>query len=600
MNTVIICISILTLFIEVIVADFRIDGCYYVNNHTETITLTCNTFKKPVSKPNCTVEFDRCQVKSVKYECERKLGFLSLDPNLLKTLPNACAVDFSGLGISNFDVLYHKNVISGKVDTPTLSITSLNASHNQLSQIPNASLAKMPNITEIDFSFNKFTSLHCIDFDGAFQLTSIDFSNNNISILEIDVLSKQQNLEILNLNDNAITRLNRSHFMNNTKLKWLNLQNNPLIHFNFNIFSPNVKSITVHLPSRSIHTLDVSCRRKNCLFKRFNDADYFENVRLFNASGNQFRNISELLEKLGSTLRTLDLSRNFVNELNISVLAEFPNLEQIKMSHANLSRTGFETFAYQSKLKLLDLSYNRLSDLSPKFACPRFVNLESLNLEGNQLTAIDSVVPALFPNLSTLSISRNRFNCLYLKSYLEQWENAENFRFVGNAESFEINIKGVDCYLEPTNDIQKPQNSDYFSLATLYLVVIVIFIAVLLSVLAALTIFQAFRSLDRPKVEEVHVQTVEIPESIEDQIQDMRLVRSELAGDSEPDYDEIDTQSIVFEQRQPETPMFGNRSLPMPPHFDQHQYGRIRNCPMAATSTITPYAYARVFKRDFT
>lgn len=678
-------ILILLFLIKVCSGEFSSNWCFSSNNNRcnssnpEMIELTCKTFKNFNSKQNCTVEFDRFKVKSVKYECKRNVSFLSLDPQVLKTLPNVHDVDISSLGLHDFDVLLHKNVISGKIETPNLNIATLNASNNVITRIRNSTLAQMPNITAIDFSFNKFNSLICADFEGAFRLISMNFSNNNISFLASDILSKQKNLEFLDLSNNKITKLDRSLLMNNIKMKVFNMQFNPLIHFNFNIFSPNVKSITVHLPSRSMVTLDVSCRRGNCLFKRFDDSDYFENLRSFNGSGlgcglgsgikigsgiktgsnlgsgNQFGNISGIFEKFGRNLRTLDLSRNWLNENDINMLKNFTNLEQLKINHANLSRIQFETLANLPKLRSLDLSYNALNTVDPMV----FENLETLNLEGNQFHNIDAVIPEFFPKLTSLAISRNYFDCDYLKKFLRKWENIGNFEFVSNPGEFQINIKGVDCYNESPNEVKRPENSDTFAFTTFYLIVIVICFAVLLCVLTVLIIFQACRMQKFSKIEESmggstgtgwnhspggrivedgigqnqinqnvinQRRTNENPinqrrtvqngmiddriindriiddqiiddQTIHNRVIDMRFVRSESTGYSEPDYDEIDTQSTIFEQNQREVPIFMNRSLPTPPIYDQHHYGRVRNSPPPTTSLVDPYAYSRVFKR---
>lgn len=670
-------ILILLLLIKVCSGEFSSNWCFSSNNnrcnssYPEMIELICKTFKNFNSKQNCTVEFDRFKVKSVKYECKRNVSFISLDPQVLKTLPNVHDVDISGLGLHDFEVLLHKNVISGKIETPNLNIAKLNASNNVITRIRNSTLAQMPNITEIDFSFNKFNSLICADFEGAFRLISMNFSNNNISFLASDILSKQKNLEILDLSNNKITKLDRSLLMNNIKMKVFNMQFNPLTHFNFNIFSPNVKSITVHLPSRSMVTLDVSCRRGNCLFKRFDDSDYFENLRSFNGSGlgygvgtgleyslssgmktnlepklgsgNQHGNISGLFEKFGRNLRTLDLSRNWLNKNDINMLKNFTNLEQLKINHANLSRIQFETLANLPKLRSLDLSYNALNTVDPMI----FENLETLNLEGNQFHNLDAVIPEFFPKLTSLAISRNYFDCDYLEKFLRKWENIGNFEFVSNPGAFQINIKGVDCYNDSPNEDKRPENSDTFAFTTIYLIVIVICFAVLLCVLTVLIIFQAFRMRKFSNIEinaesmggstgtgwnsspsgpivndgigqnqinqnvinqrriiqngviedRMNEDRIIDDPTIHNRVIDMRFVRSESTGYSEPDYDEIDTQSTIFEQNQREVPIFMNRSLPTPPIYDQHHYGRVRNSPPPTTSLVNPYAYSRVFKR---
>lgn len=655
MNLVISFMSIFPLLIKVCALNFGFDGCFITTNRPETIKLRCKNFENDF-KPNCTTAFNRSAIRTVKLDCERSLGFLSLDPNLFARLPKVRAVDVSNLSITDFSIDSHKNVISGRIQATNLPLTALNASHNQLTHFQ---LARMPNLTDIDFSFNKLTSLKSADFDGSFQLSAINFSNNAISILEPSVFAKHRFLSTLDLSHNKIVKLDRSLLMNNLKMQFLNIRHNPLAHFNFNIFSPNVKSIVVRLPSRSIETLDVSCRRTNCLFNRFDEEDYFENLQHFNISGNQFGNLFAFFEKLGENVRTMDLSRNFVNELNGTALKKLTNLKQLRISHANLSQIEADAFDHQPKLKLLDLSYNRLGNEDTSFLFRSFLNLETLNLEGNQFTAIDFVVPDRFPNLTALHISRNRFSCEYLEKYLRKWENVQNFRFVSNPMDFQSNINGIDCYYEPTNDRKTSKIGDLFHLNAFNLIVITIFIIVLLCILSVFIILQACRTSNTHK-KETQIQNIEIMtkncypnadvQSVNAQNVGTQRVSAQNVGikslsvqnvgtqnvgiqsvgtqrvgtqnrgtqfnnidpsknetfsheldDSEPDYDEIDEPNTLFARDRQAIPgIFENRLLPMPPiEHNPHRYGRIRNYSLSETTTVSPYAYARVIKGEF-
>lgn len=91
---------------------------------------------------------------------------------------------------------------------------------------------------------------------------------------------------------------------------------------------------------------------------------------------------------------------------------------------------------------MLDLSYNDLNSIDFHLFLRNFQHLESLNLEGNNLTEIDTITRVHFPNLSALGISKNRFTCDYLAKFLLQWHD---LKLVHNPSSNQMHIGGADC-----------------------------------------------------------------------------------------------------------------------------------------------------------
>lgn len=70
--------------------------------------------------------------------------------------------------------------------------------------------------------------------------------------------------------------------------------------------------------------------------------------------------------------------------------------------------------------------------------------MASLNLESNNLTTIESIVPGSFPALKSFAISKNKFDCEYLVKYLHQWENTTEV-LIKNSTPFQTGINGIDC-----------------------------------------------------------------------------------------------------------------------------------------------------------
>ena len=72
-------------------------------------------------------------------------------------------------------------------------------------------------------------------------------------------------------------------------------------------------------------------------------------------------------------------------------------------------------------LKSLNISYNRLQTFN--YTYNKSMALNVLNLEGNDLYQLDTISPSNFPNLTTIYLSKNRFDCEYAQRFVKQWNH---------------------------------------------------------------------------------------------------------------------------------------------------------------------------------
>lgn len=141
---------------------------------------------------------------------------------------------------------------------------------------------------------------------------------------------------------------------------------------------------------------------------------------------------------------SLDLSSNFVGQINTTTFERFNNLQYLNLSNSNLTNFDFKSFYHQRKLRVLDISYNRIKKINFTPFLSNFKDLHTLNLEGNSLSELDTMTRVNFPELSTLGISKNQFSCEYLAQFLANWQTLHLI----NNSSNKINVKGIDCYHE--------------------------------------------------------------------------------------------------------------------------------------------------------
>lgn len=435
-------------------------GCFYLNNNTEWISFYCKESTGNYPKvASCLPRFfgsnskeeNKLTVKLVKIsECKGS----DLNRRLYRTFINLHEFDVSFYGVQSLNS-----------ETLTLKyLETFNASHNKLTNIGGSIFSNSPNIVNVDFSYNKITKLFSSDFLHAAKLQTMNLSNNEIFILGAETFRSLIALETLNLSNNLIKTVVNTQF--NDNLTVLNLRNNPIIRFDCNLLEFLMSSVHIEYSWSTVKEIDTSCSKDfieielnndmDLIFRRNNSKivcakEYLKNLRYLNIAGNQLQNTCKIIELLGASIETLDVSSNFIGKLSTETLNKFNNLLYLNLSHTNLSNFGFNTFYNQRKLQTLDLSYNYIKSVDFTLFVRNFKALATLNLEGNDLREMTNVTRARFPKLIALGLSKNLFSCHYLADFLICWENLTLF----DNPTDQTHIDGVDCYHEEENTQEK-------------------------------------------------------------------------------------------------------------------------------------------------
>lgn len=143
-------------------------------------------------------------------------------------------------------------------------------------------------------------------------------------------------------------------------------------------------------------------------FKLQCSKEIFQRLIYFNISSNRLQNGQQLIELHGSFVQTLDLSTNFVGKLSANTFERFNNLQILILRNTNLSNFGFGTFYHQKNLIALDLSFNKLKNINFTLLYQHFKHLETLNIEGNDITEINTI-NRFFPRLKRSQFRRITF-----------------------------------------------------------------------------------------------------------------------------------------------------------------------------------------------
>lgn len=269
-------------------------------------------------------------------------------------------------------------------------------------------------------------------FESGYNLKELDASHNSISEIPANVFSNCSLIEEINFSFNKISKIDNLAFVKNTALKKLNLKHNNLLSLSPSALLAQVQLIDLDLSFNPMEKLDPD-----------SFADIFRKLTGFSMGGLQLENTVDILNALNPSIERLDISQNLLGPLNETTFKNFDQLGWLNISDTQLSNFEFGTFYHQRSLRSLDISYNHLGPLNFTLFFRHFVNLKLLNLEGNDLTEVDTVTKIVFPAIEIFGLSRNNFSCNYLANFLYQFPRVKLIYNPSNGP----NIDGVDCYL---------------------------------------------------------------------------------------------------------------------------------------------------------
>lgn len=104
----------------------------------------------------------------------------------------------------------------------------LNASHNNITQIPKNSFPKLYELHTIDLSHNNISNIFNAVFQNLFSLRSIDLSHNNLGEIKSSMFGTLPTLLELNLSHTNLNSIVRGALAKLTSLRFLNLNHNLL------------------------------------------------------------------------------------------------------------------------------------------------------------------------------------------------------------------------------------------------------------------------------------------------------------------------------------------------------------------------------------
>jgi Leucine-rich repeat (LRR) protein len=338
-----------------------------------------------------TIELIRNQITEIS---QVRQNFQSLDElflgyNLIKVVKNESFSKLSCLKRLHLDNNRIERIESGSFVFLT-ELNYLNLAHNLLSKLESSYFNELENLRFIDLINNFFKS-----FDNSFYIASeflaLSLSSNLINELKICAKISSFKLSLLTLKSNSIADIPPSSFSCFDSL-----------------FNLDLSFYSLKLIKSEYFTYGLTPNKLSLLNKL-----YLNNNNIERIEARSFEALSLLVQ--------LDLSHNWIREVDFVDLIQLDSLKTLKLNDNNLSRVEANLLSSEMKvnnnLQELDLSNNQIEHINFELFV-YVVNLEKLNLDNNRLETINlesnSTLP-LLQRLKYLSLKNNRLKYLPTK-----------------------------------------------------------------------------------------------------------------------------------------------------------------------------------------
>lgn len=305
------------------------------------------------------------------------------------------------------------------------NVIKFNASHNELTQIPADLFQKMPDMIEIDLSYNYFQDFNVTNFRGATHLSKIHLTHNLLENLPYKIFWDSFQLQSIDLSNNFFTSI--PIFPSNDQLKAIHLIENPIATFDCSHFTtmPLVSvfiswkyliSYFGYMDCHGKHLRVIQNSQSEAIlpawsgkYELYCNTNGFSNLRYFMAGAAGFENVTDILPCLGASLTYLDLSQNFIGTLDTDAFERFIDLSRLYLRDTQLTEFDFNILQNQQYLIVLDLSNddnNRLQYIDNISQLQR-IQLDEFNVAGNGLSNTPEMLDYLQATIERLDVAGN-------------------------------------------------------------------------------------------------------------------------------------------------------------------------------------------------
>ncbi|EFN88591.1 Protein toll, partial [Harpegnathos saltator] len=269
-------------------------------------------------------------------------------------------------------------------------LKELDLSSNELAAVPDA-LRDLAFLKTLDLGENRISEFHNGSFRNLHQLTGLRLIGNDIGNLSRGMLWDLPNLQILNLARNKVQHVERHSFERNIRLEAIRLDGNFLSDIN-GVFTSVSSLLLLNLSENHIEWFDY--------------AFIPGNLKWLDIHGNFIESLGNYYKIRDSKVKTLDASHNRITELSPLSVPDSVELLFINNNYITIVRPN--TFADKVNLTRVDMYANMI---------------ETMELTSLLLTKVPDSKP-----LPEFYIGGNPFNCNCSMDWLPAINNQTSTR----------------------------------------------------------------------------------------------------------------------------------------------------------------------------
>lgn len=336
------------------------------------------------------------------FDCLHDLAILELPSNGITELPEGVFKQLKKLKVLQLWGNRLKTLNPHVFDGLT-QLTSLELSNNQLAELPSGVFDSLVALKQLNLNNNKVKTVPVDLFSATINLQKIRWDLNQGLQLQENTFANLEKLEILSISGNGFVSLSEEIFRNSTNLQNVNLAKNHLGNLPENVFEDLEKLKSLDLSHNELEKLEKgtfkSLKSLESLFlqnNKLNDVsrELFDNLfklQVLRLDYNEITTLPHFIHQ--NILKSLNASHNKIsfkpNYLEASPLNQCTELEELDLSHNEITDFEEDFMIILVKLKLLDLSFNNLTTIEVKLLQRMDYHERRINLSNNNITVID-------------------------------------------------------------------------------------------------------------------------------------------------------------------------------------------------------------------
>lgn len=339
---------------------------------------------------------------SSTFDCLPDLLILELASNAITELPEGVFKQLKKLRVlqlwSNHLKTLNHNIFNGLSELALLEL-----SNNQLEELASGVFDSLIGLKQLNLNNNRLKVVPDNLFSATINLQKIRWDSNKGLQLQENAFSNLAKLETISLSENGLVSLPERIFLNSTSLLSVNFARNRIRTLPETLLDGLDKLKSLDLSVNQLESLE------KATFKSLKSLEslFLQNNKLQNINKELFDNLSGLrllrldynqiatLPMLNNLyhLKSLNVSHNKIyfeeNSLGVTPLNPCTELEELDLSHNEIAEFEEDFEIVLVKLKLLDLSFNRLTHVEVKGLQRMDTHERRINLANNNITIID-------------------------------------------------------------------------------------------------------------------------------------------------------------------------------------------------------------------